>query len=165
MDCSLRLSNLVTPCSGHRRVRYLSLEVCGKFYLCKHFHVRFSCRLLQHCHWLTAVLTLLHQSWQLLVLGESLDIASSFQRRTIANFLSFVRITGFFPGCFPWKYQFLFLFYALGSLLTLSLVLTWTSSHTMRLKVPADPVVWPFKWKLLSTTFLRYSLFCFTRWF
>ena len=28
-----------------------------------------------------------------------------------------------------------------------------------------NPVVWPFKWKLLSSTFLWYCLFCCTRWF
>ena len=28
-----------------------------------------------------------------------------------------------------------------------------------------NPKVWPFKWKLLSSTFLWYSLFCFTSWF
>ena len=28
-----------------------------------------------------------------------------------------------------------------------------------------NPMVWPFKWKLLSSTFLWYCLLCCTRWF
>ena len=28
-----------------------------------------------------------------------------------------------------------------------------------------NPMVWPFKWKLLSSTFLGYCLLCCTRWF
>ena len=28
-----------------------------------------------------------------------------------------------------------------------------------------NPMVWPFKWKLLSSTFLWYCLLCYTRWF
>ena len=28
-----------------------------------------------------------------------------------------------------------------------------------------NPKVWPFKWKLLSSTFLWYCLWCCTRWF
>ena len=28
-----------------------------------------------------------------------------------------------------------------------------------------NPKVWPFKWKLLSSTLLRYCLLCCTRWF
>ena len=28
-----------------------------------------------------------------------------------------------------------------------------------------NPKVWPFKWKLLCNTFLRYCLLCCTRWF
>ena len=28
-----------------------------------------------------------------------------------------------------------------------------------------NPKVWPFKWKLLSSTFLLYCLLCCTRWF
>ena len=27
-----------------------------------------------------------------------------------------------------------------------------------------NPIVWPFKWKLLSSTFLWYCLLCYTRW-
>ena len=114
----------MTP-SVYRRLRYVLAEVCGEFYFCKHFHLCCGCRLLQPCYWLTAVLPLLGQSWHLLIMGQSLDIASLFQRRAITNPLSFVRASGFFPGCFPRKYRFLFLLYALGSLLTFSPVLTW----------------------------------------
>ena len=53
-------------------------------------------------------------------------------------------------------------------------LVNWTSCGTVYYAVQGDsnfkvfmlnPSVWPFKWKLLSSTFMMYCLLCCVRWF